>query len=86
LRNNFNYNSSWKSPLFTRPQALTTALPPPTPDKVVSLTNVIDSPSTAMVKLSTSPSPSVSYRPKNHYHFQVLYQFLAASICSSKIC
>jgi hypothetical protein len=38
------------------PYALTTALPPPTPDKFGSLTNLIDSPSTAMAKLSTSPS------------------------------
>jgi hypothetical protein len=44
------------------PQAFTTALPPPTPDKFVSLTNLIDLPSRAMVKLSTSPSPSVSLR------------------------
>jgi hypothetical protein len=41
-------------------QTLTTALPLATLDKSTSFTNLIDSPSTAMARLSTSPSPSVS--------------------------
>jgi hypothetical protein len=68
--------------LYQAPRHLQQLLPLATLDKSTSFTNLIDSPSTAMARLSTSPSPSVSLPIYNSLPFL----YITSSIYSLKIC